>query len=150
MAPKAHLPSSSIQHYNIEVNGSNIVNNIRCSVHSCAPARHIGLCLEHIPRPHASINRRYQPRRENEVWYQHECQSRPECRPQRGARGSGLAQVLFQTRDRSPRGWYCIYQIFQHLNQPLNQFICNAYHQLVTSRHSFCLVTWGQSSILIG
>ena len=33
--------------------------------------------------------------------YQHECQSRPERRPRRGAGGSGLTQVLIQTRVHS-------------------------------------------------
>ena len=57
---------------------------------------------------------------ENEVWYQHECQSRPECRDRRSARGSGLAQVLIQTQVQSPRGWYCIYQ---YLSKPGSESI---------------------------
>ena len=31
-----------------------------------------------------------------------------------------LARVLILTRVQSPQGWYCIYQIFQHLNGALN------------------------------
>ena len=60
------------------------------------------------------INRRYQPRGENEVRYLHECRAR------RSARGSGPTRVLILTRVQSPRGWYCIYQIFKHVNRALN------------------------------
>ena len=49
---------------------------------------------------------------------------RPECRPRRGARGSGPTRVLIPTRVQYPQGWYCIYQIFQHLNNSINRFIC--------------------------
>ena len=63
------------------------------------------------------LNRRDQLRGEYEGWYQHECQFRPECRPRRGARGSGLAQVLIQTQVHSPRGWSFFYQIFQYLKR---------------------------------
>ena len=43
------------------------------------------------------IHGRDQLRRGYEVGDQHECQARPECRPRRGARGSGLTQVLILT-----------------------------------------------------
>ena len=48
------------------------------------------------------IYRRDQPRGKYEVWYQHEYQSRPECRPRRGARGSGLIQVLIPVPSTFP------------------------------------------------
>ena len=73
----------------------------------------------HLTQQLSWVNRLYQPRGENEVRYQHKCRARPECRDRRSARGSGPTRVLILTQVQSPRGWYCIYQIFQHLNRAL-------------------------------
>ena len=50
----------------------------------------------------------------------------PSAGPEGRHEGLVPTQVLISTRVQAPRGWFCFYDIFQHLNKALNRFIWQA------------------------
>ena len=88
------------------------------------------------------INRRDQLRGKYEVWYQHEYQSRPECRPQRGARRSGLIQVLIPVPSTFPSRLVLLLSYLSTSQPtPISIYlhrVLNSTNSVMTTRHVVC------------